>query len=112
MTSTPRIDIPTTVASDAPPTEAARPTPEDVDDHRFEGSGVAAGVVVLLIVAALVVAVVAQNTETVPFELLWWSADVSLAVLVLVTALAVTAVDLVVGLVWRRRRRRVRRLTM
>jgi len=80
-------------------------------DVRYEGAGVMAGLLVLLAVAILVVVVVAQNTDRVTFELLWWDARVPLAVLVLCAALATLVVDQVVGLVWRRRRRKLRALS-
>lgn len=57
------------------------------------------------------VLIVAQNTESVPFEFLWWDADISLAALLLATAFLVLVVDAIVGVVWRRRRRHVRELS-
>ena len=78
---------------------------------RYQGAGVAAGLIVLLVAGAAVVIVVAQNVDRVDFEFLWWSVRAPLAALLLITAFAVVSIDQVVGFVWRRRRRRVRELT-
>jgi len=87
------------------------PSQRDQDvSVRYESSGVAAGVISLLIVGALIVVIVAQNSDDVPFELLWWSVNAPLAVLLLGAALLTFVVDQCVGVIWRRRRRRLRNL--
>jgi uncharacterized integral membrane protein len=85
-------------------------TPHDSEQprDRYPGSGIAPGVVVLMLAAACVVVVVAQNTDAVRFEFLWWDAHVSLAALLLAAGLVVAVLDELVGLVWRRRRRAMR----
>lgn len=60
----------------------------------------------LLVVAMLVVLV--QNTDDVPFEFLWFDVDLSLGVLLLVAGLITLAAGELIGVLWRRRRRRVR----
>jgi uncharacterized integral membrane protein len=72
---------------------------------------VAAGLILLLVAGAAVVIVVTQNTDRVDFEFLWWSIRAPLSALLLIVAFVVVSIDQVVGLVWRRRRRRVRQLT-
>jgi uncharacterized integral membrane protein len=78
---------------------------------KYEGAGIAAGFIALVVTAAAVLVVVGQNVERVPFEFLWWEANVPLAVLLLATALAVLVLGELVGLIWRRRRRTVRQLS-
>jgi len=75
---------------------------------RSEGTGVTAGLLLLILLGAALVVMVAQNVEDVPFSFLWWEATVPLAVLLLVSALGTLVVDQAVGVVWRRRRRRAR----
>jgi uncharacterized integral membrane protein len=77
---------------------------------RYESSGVAAGVITLLLAGALIVAVVAQNSDDVPFDFLWWSLTAPLAVLLLCAVLLTLIVDQLVGAIWRRRRRHMRNL--
>lgn len=60
----------------------------------------------LLVVAMLVVLV--QNTDDVPFEFLWFDVDLPLGVLLLVAGLITLAAGELIGVLWRRRRRRVR----
>lgn len=60
----------------------------------------------LLVIATLVVLV--QNTDDVPFEFLWFDVDLPLGVLLLVAGLIALASGELIGLLWRRRRRRVR----
>jgi uncharacterized integral membrane protein len=73
--------------------------------RRFRGADISAGMIVLLVVAFAAVMVVAQNTERVKFDFLWWSGDVPLAVLILVVALVTLLAGQLIGGVWRRRRR-------
>jgi uncharacterized integral membrane protein len=102
-------------ATDAPagPKPADRPDREQARDEpvRYEGVGIAAGFIALVVAAVAVLVVVGQNVERVPFEFLWWEADVPLAVLLLATALAVLVLGELVGLIWRKRRRTVRQLS-
>jgi len=60
----------------------------------------------LLLFAALVV-LIAQNAEKVTVEWLAWEIDAPLVVVILVTALAVSVLQALVGLALRRRRRRL-----
>lgn len=76
--------------------------------REYVGAGLIGGVVLLLVLGVLLVALIAQNAETVPFELLWFSADVSLAALLLGVAVGSILVAELVGVLWRRRRRKYR----
>jgi uncharacterized integral membrane protein len=78
-------------------------------DARHEAAVIAAGVIALLAAGVLVVILVAQNVGRVEFTFLWWTAEVSLAGLLLGTALVVAVADQVI--VWWRRRREVREPT-
>ena len=79
-------------------------------EREYVGAGFIGGVVVLLILGVLLVALIAQNAEQVPFRLLWLDSDIPLAALLLGTAVAAVLVSELVGLIWRRRRRRYRKL--
>jgi uncharacterized integral membrane protein len=104
------------VRSNAPPNTPNTPPAESKADEskadvHYEGAGVMGGVVILLIAAVLLVVMVGQNLDSVPFHFLWWSPEVSLALLILITAVVVLVIDQAIGLIWRRRRRKMRQLT-
>lgn len=81
------------------------------DDHdRFEGVGVVGGAIALIVAVALLIAAIIQNTSDVGFELFWFDVEAPLVVLLLGAGLFAVLVDEIVGLVWRRRRRELRRL--
>lgn len=88
--------------SDAPRDEE----PEVVTS--YAGTGVTAVVLALGLLAAAAIALLAQNTESVPVEFLWLEGEVPLYVLFLVTALAASLATVLATAVWRRRRRRSR----
>lgn len=71
----------------------------------WRGTGLSWAVVVGLVLAAVVVLGIAQNSQLVEVRYLGWAGQVSLAVLLLVTILATTALTTIAGLVVRRRRR-------
>lgn len=79
-------------------------------DREYVGAGFIGGVVVLLVLGILLVALIAQNADQVPFRLLWLEADIPLAALLLGTAVAAILLSELVGLIWRRRRRTYRTL--
>jgi len=85
---------------------AATPAPEVVD--RYPRTGVTGILLGLAVIALAAVFLLAQNTEAVPFEFLWFDADVPLYVLFLVTAFAASLATLLASAIWRRRRRRLR----
>ena len=66
-----------------------------------------AGVVGLLVAGGLLLALVIQNSEDATLHLLWFEASVPLSALILGSAFFAVVVDEAIGLVWRRRRRRL-----
>lgn len=74
--------------------------------NKYSGTGVTATVILLAVLAIAVVILLAQNTDTVPFEYLTFEADVPLYVLFLVTALGASLMTVLASAIWRRRRRR------
>jgi len=64
------------------------------------------GAVIGFLLALGVVLLVAQNTEPVAVEWLGWEATISLAALLLATALLASASTAILGVIWRQRRRR------
>ena len=83
----------------------ARDEPEVV--NRYTGTGVTGTVIALALLAIAAVILLAQNTESVPFEFVTWNAEVPLYVLFLVTAVAASLATMLASAVWRRRRRRM-----
>ncbi len=71
----------------------------------YRGAGVMWGAIALFVTLVLLVVLVFQNTQDVPYEVFWIDADAPLAlIIVIVIALTVIATE-AVGLVWRRRSR-------
>ncbi|MDX1691603.1 MAG: lipopolysaccharide assembly protein LapA domain-containing protein [Acidimicrobiia bacterium] len=78
----------------------------DDQQVKYRGTGFYAGlaVTVILTVALLVLAI--QNTESVAFEFLGWDIDAPLFALILIAMIGAVLLDELIGLVWRRSRRR------
>jgi hypothetical protein len=66
-----------------------------------------AGVVLLLLASFALLDLLLQNGHRARFHFLWLHADLSLSALVFATAFVAIVVDEMVGVVWRRRRRRL-----
>lgn len=66
-----------------------------------------AGVIALLVAGGLLLALVVQNSDNATLHLLWFDASIPLSALILGSAFITVVVDEAVGLVWRRRRRRM-----
>ena len=77
----------------------------------YAGSGITGGLVLLMLLGFAAIMLVAQNTDDVRFDFLWWSATLPLAVLLLAAAFLVIALDQIVGAIWRSKRRRMLQLT-
>jgi len=87
------------------PETAAVPEPEQ---HRvFAGTGISWAFIfgVLLTVAVIVLAV--QNTDTVPVKLYFWETSAPLIIVMVVTGLAAILIDELIGMIIRRRKRKV-----
>jgi uncharacterized integral membrane protein len=76
--------------------------------NRYTGTGVTGTVIALALLAIAVVILLAQNTDSVPFQFVTFEADVPLYVLFLVTALGASLMTVLASAIWRRRRRRTR----
>jgi uncharacterized integral membrane protein len=80
---------------------------EPTGTPEYRGMGVWPTVVAGLIVALAFVIFIAQNQHRISLHFLWVHFHTSPAVLVLVTALVAVAAAVLLGAVWRRRRRQV-----
>ncbi len=74
--------------------------------EHYAGTGIAGVLIAALIAAAAALVFIAQNGESVAVQWLWVDFRVSLAVIILSSALLTVAVDEALGLAWRSRRRR------
>lgn len=74
--------------------------------REYRGTGIWWGLVVALLLLGAIIALVVQNDDSVRFEWLFFDTEVSLAVLLLIAVFATVVVDELVGLAWRRHRRR------
>ncbi|MDH3296169.1 MAG: lipopolysaccharide assembly protein LapA domain-containing protein, partial [Acidimicrobiia bacterium] len=87
----------------------AKPEPVPVpEQHRvFAGTGISWAFLsgVLLTVAIIVLAV--QNTDTVPVTLYFWETSAPLIIVMVVTGLAAILIDELIGMIIRRRKRKV-----
>ena len=79
---------------------------EVVTDYR--GTGVTPLMIGLGVVAVLFIIFLAQSTEDVAIEFLFWEVEAPLYVVLLVTMAASAFLTLAVAGIWRRRRRRQR----
>lgn len=84
------------------PEMSGDPTPERV----FVGTGLFWGLIVGLILALTVIILAAQNTGTITMSFLGWDFSTPLIVLILGALLVGVVVTELVGLVYRKRRRR------
>jgi hypothetical protein len=66
-----------------------------------------AGVVLLLLAGFALLDLLLQNGHHAQFHFLWLHANLSLSALVFATAFVAVVLDEMVGVVWRRRRRRL-----
>jgi uncharacterized integral membrane protein len=97
----------------SPDREPMGPTDPDgavEPERRTAGTstGVAWGVVFLFIGIALVVVFAVQNTDAVAVKFLWMDGTFSLAIVILITVGAAILITELVGISYRRRRRRSR----
>lgn len=72
----------------------------------YRGTGFYVSLVFAAVVVISLLVLALQNTESVMFEFLWWKIDVPLFGLIIIAALLAITLDELVGVVWRRRRRR------
>lgn len=83
-----------------------RNAPSAEAQKQYAGTGIIGWLVVGLLLAIATVIFVAQNVERVQVEWLWFDFRVSLAVIALGGVLIGVLASVVLGLLWRRRRRK------
>ena len=95
-------------ASEGAESEAARPPAQHDGEVTpvFRGTGVSAAMVVGVVLAILAIIVAVQNTNDVNVDFLAWELDAPLVAVILAAAVAGVLLDEILGLFWRRRRRR------
>jgi uncharacterized integral membrane protein len=91
-----------------PESPAERETGRVPTSARAETSGIAWGAFLLLIGIALVIVFAVQNTDPVPVTFLWMEGQFSLAFVILVTIGVIILLTELIGLSYRKRRRRRR----
>jgi uncharacterized integral membrane protein len=90
-------------------TRAASGNERDDDRvHEYRGTGVFWMLVLFFVPLALLIIMLAQNADAVPFDFLWLNLDPPLFVVILVAALVGAAITEGLAAAWRHQRRRVR----
>lgn len=91
-----------------PEEEEPEAAPEQMEEGRPEpvSTGIAWGVILLLVLIALIVVFAVQNTDAVPVRFLWFEGQFPLAIVMLVTIGVMILLSELIGLSYRRRRRR------
>jgi uncharacterized integral membrane protein len=84
------------------PEESSEPVIHDVEP----GVGIPWGVIVLFGAIALVVVFAVQNTDDVAIRFLWMEGDFPLSIAILATAVVSVLIGELIGVVYRRRRRK------
>jgi uncharacterized integral membrane protein len=72
----------------------------------YRGTGFYVSLVFAAVVVVAMLVLALQNTESVTFEFLGWTIDLPLFGVIIIAALLAVTIDELVGVVWRRRRRR------
>lgn len=84
------------------------PTAPEPEPHRvFAGTGISWAFIFGAILTAAIIILAVQNTDPVPVKLYFWEAEAPLIIVMLVTALFVVLIDELIGLIIRRRKRKV-----
>ncbi|HKZ29828.1 MAG TPA: lipopolysaccharide assembly protein LapA domain-containing protein [Acidimicrobiia bacterium] len=87
------------------PGSVAIPEPEQ---HRiFAGTGISWAFIVGVILTAAIIVLAVQNTDPVQVQLFLWETAAPLIIVMLITALVAILIDEMIGLVIRRRKRKV-----
>jgi uncharacterized integral membrane protein len=89
--------------------EKAEPVaiPEPEQHRVFAGTGISWAFIVGAVLTAAVIVLAVQNTDTVPVTLYFWETTAPLIIVMLVTALAAILIDELIGMIIRRRKRKV-----
>lgn len=94
---------------DQAPMDAATPAPADqssIPGQPADRFGIRWSLVAGLLLIATITVLAAQNTQNVTLNFLGWDGRAPLIAIILGTALISILIDEVVGLLWRRRRRK------
>lgn len=81
--------------------------PEPEQHRVFAGTGISWAFILGVILTVAIIVLAVQNTDTVPVNLYFWETTAPLIIVMLVTALAAILIDEMIGLVIRRRKRKV-----
>lgn len=81
--------------------------PEPEQHRVFAGTGISWAFILGVILTVAIIVLAVQNTDTVPVNLFFWETTAPLIIVMLVTALAAILIDEMIGLVIRRRKRKV-----
>lgn len=74
--------------------------------QEFRGTGLYVSFVLALVLAVLILIGIIQNTQSVTLSYLVWKISTPLIVILLATIVASVIISALVGVIWRRRRRR------
>jgi uncharacterized integral membrane protein len=75
--------------------------------RQFRGTGLYWTLIVALVVAMAIIIGIIQNSQGVRLKYLAWTGNLPLAVVLLTTIVLTVALTSLVGVIWRRRRRRL-----
>lgn len=98
---------------DTVPPEGSLDTPKPVparepEQHRvFAGTGISWAFIVGVLLTVAVIVLAVQNTDAVPVKLYFWETTAPLIIVMLVSALAAILIDELIGMIIRRRKRKV-----
>ena len=90
-----------------PDTPESVAVPEPTQDRVFAGTGISWAFIFGAILTAAIIILAVQNTDSVPVKLFFWETEAPLIIVMLVTALVVILIDEMIGLIIRRRKRKV-----
>ncbi len=76
-------------------------------DRVFAGTGISWAFIFGAILTVAIIILAVQNTDSVPVKLFFWETEAPLIIVILVTALVVILIDEMIGLIIRRRKRKV-----
>ena len=104
----PRADITDYEPPKVEPAKAEPVSLPEPEQHRvFAGTGISWAFILGVILTVAIIVLAVQNTDTVPVTLYFWETTAPLIIVMVVAALAAILIDEMIGLVIRRRKRKV-----
>jgi uncharacterized integral membrane protein len=100
-------ESPTIAAKTVPETPELADMAELAPDRVFAGTGISWAFIFGAILTAAIIILAVQNTDSVPVKLFFWETKAPLIIVMLVTALVVILIDEMIGLIIRRRKRKM-----